>query len=237
LANLKHIRKRIGSVKSTQKITRAMKMVAGARLSRAQQRILALRPYAVRTGQVLRHVTAAARANAGDSSASELSHPLLMQRAEKNVLLLVVTSDRGLCGAFNSTINRFAERQWKELESAGKNVQIAVIGRKGRDYLRRRKAPVTQVLAGVWERLGLDECRAIAGKVLEPFLAGQVDAVYIVYNEFKSAMSQRRSTAQPSSTSSSRTRRRCSRGWCRCTSRSRSCARSTNRWLPSSARA
>jgi F-type H+-transporting ATPase subunit gamma len=191
LANLKIIRKRIGSVKSTQKITRAMKMVAGARLNRAQQRILALRPYAVRTSDVLRHVTATVREQASDAPVGELSHPLLAQRPEKNVLLLVITSDRGLCGAFNSTINRFAERLWRESEAAGKTVQIAVIGRKGRDYFRRRKAPVTQVLAGVWERLSLDEGRRIASSVLTPFVAGQVDAIYIVYNEFKSAMSQR----------------------------------------------
>jgi F-type H+-transporting ATPase subunit gamma len=189
LANLKAIRKRISSVKSTQKITRAMKMVAGARLNRAQQRILAMRPYAVKTGAALAAVVAeeAKRADSG----AEAEHPLLQRREEKRTLLLVITSDRGLCGAFNSNINRTAERLWRERERAGQAVKIAVIGRKGRDYFRRRNAPVFHVFSDVWERLDLEQARAVARTALRPYLAGQVDAIYIVYNEFKSAMSQR----------------------------------------------
>jgi F-type H+-transporting ATPase subunit gamma len=192
LANLKIIRKRISSVKSTQKITRAMKMVAGARLNRAQQRITALRPYAVKTGEVLRQVTAAARERVeAGASAEELSHPLLAQRPEKKTLLIVVTSDRGLCGAFNTNINRFAERLWRDADATGRTVQFAIVGRKGRDYLRRRKAPIHHVFDNVWDRLGLDEARNIASTALKPFVAGEFDAIYIVYNEFKSAMTQR----------------------------------------------
>jgi len=107
LANLKQIRRRIASVKSTQKITRAMKMVAGARLTRAQQRIVALRPYAVQTGKVLAEVTAAGDAEAEDSGI-ESEHPLLARRPVHSVLLLVITSDRGQCGAFNTNILRAA---------------------------------------------------------------------------------------------------------------------------------
>jgi F-type H+-transporting ATPase subunit gamma len=190
LANLKAIRKRISSVKSTQKITRAQKMVAGARLTRAQQRIQALRPFAVKTAQVLADVVG----QAGDDEeavVSENEHPLLARRAEKTVLLLVITSDRGLCGAFNTNILRAASRIWHEREAAGQSVKIVVIGRKGRDFFRRRNAPVLEVLTGVWEKLDMEQARIVARKVLTPFVQGEVDSIYLVYNEFKSAMSQR----------------------------------------------
>jgi len=189
LANLKAIRKRISSVKSTQKITRAQKMVAGARLTRAQQRIQALRPYAVKTAQVLAEV--AGQGGGEDAVAAENEHPLLARRVEKTVLLLVVTSDRGLCGAFNTNILRAASRIWREREAAGQSVKIVTIGRKGRDFFRRRNAPVLEVLSGVWERLDIEQARNIARKVLTPFVRGEVDSIFVVYNEFKSAMSQR----------------------------------------------
>lgn len=192
MANLKAIRKRISSVKSTQKITRAMKMVAGARLNRAQQRILAMRPYAVKTGEVLAEVTeAAARRLEEGGGELDVEHPLLVRRPEKRTLLLVITSDRGLCGAFNTNILRLAERLWREREKDGQEVKIAVIGRKGRDFFRRRNAPIFHVFSGVWESLDLDQARSVARTVLRPFVAGEVDSIYLVYNEFKSAMSQR----------------------------------------------
>lgn len=187
MANLKAIRKRISSVKSTQKITRAMKMVAGARLARAQQRILALRPYAVKTGEMLREVTVAL----AESDASEAEHPLLARRPEKRALLLIVTSDRGLCGAFNANILRTTERLQREKEAAGIDVSLAVIGRKGREYFQRRSATIHHAFTGVWEKLDLEQARNVARVVVRPFLAGEVDAIYLVYNEFKSAMSQR----------------------------------------------
>jgi F-type H+-transporting ATPase subunit gamma len=189
LANLKAIRKRISSVKSTQKITRAQKMVAGARLTRAQQRISALRPYALKTAQVLADVVG--QGSEEDAVASENEHPLLQRRAEKTVLLLVITSDRGLCGAFNTNILRAASRIWREREAAGQSVKIVTIGRKGRDFFRRRNAPVLEVLSGVWDKLDIEQARSVARKVLTPFMQGEVDSVYIVYNEFKSAMSQK----------------------------------------------
>jgi F-type H+-transporting ATPase subunit gamma len=189
LANLKAIRKRISSVKSTQKITRAQKMVAGARLTRAQQRIQALRPFAVKTSQVLADVIG--QGTDEEAVASENEHPLLARRPEKTVLLLVITSDRGLCGAFNTNILRAASRIWHEREAAGQSVKIVTIGRKGRDFFRRRNAPVLEVLTGVWEKLDIEQARNIARKVLTPFAQGEVDSVYVVYNEFKSAMSQR----------------------------------------------
>jgi F-type H+-transporting ATPase subunit gamma len=192
VADLKSIRKRIGSVKSTQKITRAMKMVAGARLNRAQQRILAMRPYAVQTANVLGEVVAAANASieGNEDASSELEHPLLANRPEKNALFLVVTSDRGLCGSFNSSINKAAERGWKSRQAQGQNVQLAVIGRKGRDYFRRRNAPIFHVFDGVWDSLDVEQARRVARTILVPFVRGDVDAIYLVYNEFKSAMTQ-----------------------------------------------
>ena len=189
MANLKAIRKRIASVKSTQKITRAQKMVAGARLTRAQHRIQALRPYAVKTAKVLAEV--AGGGSEDEASASDAAHPLLTRRAEKTVLLLVVTSDRGLCGAFNTNILRAATRIWKEREAAGQTVKLVTIGRKGRDYFRRRNAPILEVINGVWDRLDIEQARSIARSVLKPFVTGEVDSIYVVYNEFKSAMTQR----------------------------------------------
>ncbi len=189
MANQKEIRTRIGSVKNTQKITRAMKMVAGARLNRAQNRIQALRPYAVETAQVLHDVVGDAKTD--EQLAEEELHPLLARREEKRVIYLVLTSDRGLCGAFNSTILRRAEAMWKEAEAAGKEVQLYLIGRKGRDYFQRRRAPIGEIFAGVWDDLGLEQARRVARGVLKPFVDGEVDSIYLVYNEFKSAMTQR----------------------------------------------
>src|SRR5262245_54893022 len=132
MANLKAIRKRIGTVKNTQKITRAMKMVAAARLRRAQQAITQARPYALETLDLLSSLAA----RVGD----EDIHPLLAKREPKNVMLVVITSDRGLAGAFNTSLNKAAFKLLKELEAEGKTVSIATIGRKGRDYFSRRGA-------------------------------------------------------------------------------------------------
>ena len=190
MANLKQIRKRISSVKSTQKITRAMKMVAGARLTRAQQRITALRPYAVQTGKVLAEVTAAGEAEA-HATGSESAHPLLARRAVKSVLLLVITSDRGQCGAFNTNILRAAERERQQRQAQGQKVELAVIGRKGRDFYQRRRIALFHVFSSIWEKLEMETVRVVARKVLGPFLSGEVDSIQLVYNEFKSAMTQR----------------------------------------------
>ncbi|KYG03297.1 ATP synthase subunit gamma [Sorangium cellulosum] len=207
MPSLKSIRKRISSVKSTQKITRAMKMVAGAKLNKAQQRITELRPYAVKVQEVLWQITrdavaasaAEAAAAAGTGAEGEAgafagregaAHPLLVTRPERRVLLLVLTSDRGLCGAFNTNINKRAEREWKSRTEAGQEVQLAIIGRKGRDYFNRRNAPVLEYLPGVWDKLSLETAQAVGAKILAPFNKGEIDAIYVVYNEFKSAITQ-----------------------------------------------
>ncbi len=203
MPSLKAIRKRISSVQSTQKITRAMKMVAGARLNRAQTRITELRPYAVKTQQVLASITAdlvkppaqeegltAPDPEADSTWEAPLTHPLLVDRPEKRVLLVVLTSDRGLCGAFNANINKRAEREWKTRVEQGQEVKIAVIGRKGRDYLSRRGAPITEYLQGIWDKLNHETAQVVGKTILAPLVKKEVDAVYLVYNEFKSAMSQ-----------------------------------------------
>ncbi|WP_437570661.1 ATP synthase F1 subunit gamma [Sorangium sp. So ce542] len=207
MPSLKSIRKRISSVKSTQKITRAMKMVAGAKLNKAQQRITELRPYAVKVQEVLWQITrdavaasaAEAAAAAGTGAEGEAgalagregaAHPLLVTRPERRVLLLVLTSDRGLCGAFNTNINKRAEREWKSRSEAGQEVQLAIIGRKGRDYFNRRNAPILEYLPGVWDKLSLETAQAVGAKILAPFNKGEIDAIYVVYNEFKSAITQ-----------------------------------------------
>src|SRR5580700_8182710 len=142
MPSLKGIRKRIVSTKATQKITRAMKMVAGARLTRAQQRIVAMRPYAVKTGEVLQSV-AGVIAAAGESL-DEPVHPLLVRRPEEKALFVVFSADRGLCGALNTNINKAAERAWREKEAAGATVAFITLGRKGREYLGRRGGKVSQ---------------------------------------------------------------------------------------------
>jgi len=173
-------------------------MVAGARLNRAQQRITELRPYAIKTQEALRAITTSMRASTEGAQAPEGSegaldqslHPLLVERPEKRVLLVVLTSDRGLCGAFNTNINKRAEREWKTRVEQGQEVRMVVIGRKGRDYFTRRNAPNLEFLPGIWENLKLETAERVGAKILEPFNKGEVDSIYLVYNEFKSAMSQ-----------------------------------------------
>jgi F-type H+-transporting ATPase subunit gamma len=192
MASLKIIRKRISSTKSTQKITRAMKMVAGARLTRAQQRITAMRPYAVKTGDVLRAVAQTMRAE-GDC---EAPHPLLARRPEKKALYLVVSSDRGLCGALNTNVNKATERAWREKESLGVSVSFATLGRKGREYLARRHGVIAQDFPKIFEGLDLDKARLVARWLVPRFVRGEVDSVYIVFSEFCSAITQKPVLAQ-----------------------------------------
>jgi F-type H+-transporting ATPase subunit gamma len=191
MASLKAIRKRISTTKSTQKITRAMKMVAGARLARAQSRILAMRPYALKTQEILAALAAKNPDENGEEAFErEPEHPFLADRPEQNVALLVLTGDRGLCGAFNTNINKAAERTWREHVAQGRAVQLFTVGRKGRDFLRRRQAPCAAdfPLAG---ELNLDKARLISRTIVPRLVKGEIDSIYLVYNEFKSAMTQR----------------------------------------------
>jgi F-type H+-transporting ATPase subunit gamma len=183
MPSLKAIRRRIASVKSTQQITKAMKMVAAAKLRRAQTAIVEARPYARKLLEVLSEL--AARAG------GEEVHPLLAHREEKRVLCAVFTSDRGLCGAFNTNLCRRAERFFQEKKEAGIDLRFAVVGRKGRDYLSRRQYPVARYHAGVLTDLHYQRAEEIAGTLVEEYGASDLDAVYILYNEFKSVVSQR----------------------------------------------
>jgi F-type H+-transporting ATPase subunit gamma len=187
MPSLKAIRKRLVSTKATQKITRAMKMVAGARLTRAQQRIVAIRPYAVKTADVLSSVAASMAATESDSEI----HPLLARRPEKKALLLVFSADRGLCGALNTNINKQAERIWQEKLAGDVGVSFATLGRKGREFLTRRQAPLARDFPRIYDGLDLSKAQAVAQWLVPRFERGEFDAVYLLFNEFKSAITQK----------------------------------------------
>ncbi len=186
MPSLKDLRLRINSVKSTQKITAAMKLVAGAKLRRAQEAALAARPY---TERMERMVGSIGRAIANSPGAPKL---LAGTGSDKVHLLVVATADRGLCGGFNSSIVRQARVLIRKLESEGKTVKVMTVGRKGRDQLRRDYG---RVLGEKFEdvgkkRLSFVEADAVARRILEMFEAGEFDVCTIVYNRFKSVISQ-----------------------------------------------
>lgn len=182
MANLKEIRGRIASVKNTQKITRAMYLVAAARLRKAQENITRMRPYALSTLEML----SALAARIDDS---EL-HPLLARREEKRVMLIALSSDRGLAGGFNAQLTKQAYKQYKELVAEGKEVEIVAIGSKGRDFFQRRGVTMGQTFSNVYEDLSYEKASEIGDAIITAYATGRLDAVYIVYNEFKSAIAQ-----------------------------------------------
>lgn len=183
MAGLKAIKRRIGGAKNTRKITRAMKMISAARLRRAQQRITELRPYALKTSELLASV--AARVNQDEDV-----HPLLRRRDEHKVLLVVLTSDRGLAGGFNASISKRAFALWKQLESEGKEVTFAIVGRKGGEFFKRRGAKIEKVFQGIFENLTSTNAGQIGRYIVGRYVEGELDAAYIIYNEFKSAITQ-----------------------------------------------
>src|SRR5579862_1916449 len=188
MPSLKTIRKRIASTKATQKITRAMKMVAGARLTRAQQRIVALRPYAVKTAEVLGSV---AGSMAGEDSGDEPIHPLLARRPEKKALYVVFSADRGLCGALNTNINKLVERSWREKEAAGVQVRFVTLGRKTKEYVTRRKGEVVHDFPRPFDNIDMDKAAVVARFIVARYLREECDSVYFVFSEFKSALTQK----------------------------------------------
>ena len=187
MATLKDIRTRIGTVKSTRKITRAMNLVATARLRKAQQQALELRPYATKTMDVLSLV--AARAREDDP---EKQHPLLDVREPDHALIVVLTSDRGLAGAFNANICKAAYAKWKELEAEGVHVAFMVIGRKGREFFKRRGAEIRHDFTEVFENLTLERAGEIGRAIVREYIESdeELDLVYLAYNEFKSRLTQ-----------------------------------------------
>jgi F-type H+-transporting ATPase subunit gamma len=175
------LRRRIRSTKNTQQITKAMKMVSAAKLRRAQDRMMAARPYSAGLREVLASLSA---------RADLATHPLLQDREQENkVLLLVVTADRGLCGAFNANILRAAQNAIKE--KGWQHVELLPIGRKAIEFFRRRTIPVRRQGAHVYQALSLDTAREIAQGLIDDFIGGEFDAVYVLYNEFKSVIAQR----------------------------------------------
>jgi F-type H+-transporting ATPase subunit gamma len=181
MANLRAIRKRISSVKSTQQITRAMKMVSAAKLRRAQDGINAARPYA----RKMREVVTAVAGRAGSDA-----HPLLTAREAKKLALLVVTSDRGLCGSFNAGLSRAVYRFLDEHRGTYEEITLLVVGRKGRDFFRRREIPIRKEYLGVLGSVSRRHAETIANDLVGGFLAGEFDEVQIAFNEFRSAISQ-----------------------------------------------
>ncbi len=180
MPNLKQIKRRIGSVKSTQQITKAMKMVAAAKMRKATEAIERARPYAERLGEVL------GRAAAG---AGDLDHPLLEQREVKKVLFVLVTADRGLCGGFNSNLIRRTQQLIRETP-AGVEPLLYCVGRKGYDFFKRRDTPIVEHLTGLFNDLDFSHATSIGARLRELYTAGEVDRVVLVFNEFKSAVQQ-----------------------------------------------
>jgi len=180
MPSLLDIRRRIRSVKNTQQLTKAMKTVSAAKLRRAQERVVSARPYA----NQLRHVLAGLA-----SRIENIEHPLLEVRPEKRVLLLVVTSDRGLCGGFNSNLTKAAQSFLRQRQDS--EIQLFTAGRKGRDFFRRRNANIAGEYVNFFSRLDVSNAKDIAQQLIEKYSNAEIDAVYITYNEFKSAIQQR----------------------------------------------
>ncbi len=180
MPTLLDFRRRIRSVKNTQQITRAMKFVAAAKLRRAQERVFAARPYAREMIRVLRSAMA---------RIENPSHPLLARRPEERLIAMVLTGDKGLCGAFNTNVLR------KSLEFLAQHgqqkLELLPIGKKGRDALRKRRMSFLAEYINVSAHVELAQAQEIAGRLIELYVSGEVDAVYAIYNEFKSVLVQR----------------------------------------------
>ena len=199
MANLLDIRRRIRSVRNTRQITKAMQMVSAAKLRRAQERALAARPYAQMVTSVLKSLVA--RAEVYDPETGELRHPLLVRRPENNITIIVVSGEKGLAGAFNSNILKAAMHFMASRQ--GKNIDIVAVGKKARDFLRRRYPVATeggerraaiQIVAeyvGLLNRVQVASAREIGLAVVASYTEARTDAVYLAYNEFKSVLSQR----------------------------------------------
>jgi len=185
--SLKDIRKRIVSVRNTQQITKAMKMVDAAKLRRAQDAMLQARPYAQMIEQALSGVAV---------RSDESAHPLLQRRTPRRVELVVMTSDRGLCGGFNANIFRRAQRFLYENADNYERIQISTIGRKGRDFFRKRNVATRKDYPGVFNELTYDKAKTIADELAGAYLGDELDAVFLLYNEFVSAISQKPTLVQ-----------------------------------------
>jgi F-type H+-transporting ATPase subunit gamma len=185
MANTKELRERIKSVKSTQQLTRAMKMVAAAKLKRAQDAIVQLRPYAQKLGEIMGNIAA--------DMSDDLDSPYTKEQKPEKVLLVVVTSNRGLCGAFNTNVNKgaleVAKGVFPEQLAAG-NVSVLAIGKKSFEYFKKRGFPLVGENNDVFQDLSFDTVNAVATLVMDGFVEGKWNRVDLVFNEFKNVMSQ-----------------------------------------------
>lgn len=180
MASLKSIKKRIVSVKNTRQITKAMKMVSAAKLRRAQENVVAARPYAKKLGEVLQSLSANLE---GDL------HPLLEKREAKKLLLIVLTSDRGLCGGFNTNLCKAADRYLKEKSAVYEQVSVMTVGRKGNEFLRSRYT-VYKNFPNVLAKPNYQTAAVLAQEVIDGFTDGEFDQVELLYNSFRTVMSQ-----------------------------------------------
>jgi len=183
MPNLLDFRRRIRSVKSTQQITRAMKFVAAARLRRAQDRVVAARPYA---RQILRVLRSAEGRMPRDE---EVVHPLLAMRPEVKVMAIVIAGDRGLCGAFNANVLRRTAEFLRE--NAEKKIELVAVGKRARDTMRRMRLPLKAEMIGVTMNVKFDDAKELAEMASAAYTNGEADAVYLIFNEFKNVMVQR----------------------------------------------
>src|SRR3990170_2406081 len=180
MATLKLIRKRISSIRNTQQITKAMKMVSAAKLRRAQEAAVQARPYAEKMTELLQNVSA---------RVSREAHPLLTAREEKKIQLVLFTSDRGLCGGYNANLIRTAEAFIRK-NSGDQEVELTLVGRKGADHFRRRRAAIVDRYIGILATPPEELAGQIAQKLIGRFVNGETDAVYLIYSHFRSALSQ-----------------------------------------------
>jgi F-type H+-transporting ATPase subunit gamma len=186
VATLREIRRRITGVKNTQKITKAMKMVAAAKLRRAQEAIISTRPYARKLGELLRHLV---------TQVDPGLNPLLTPREVQRVGIVVVTADRGLCGAFNSniiktTVNHIKEH-YQSYVNADRGLRLVTVGKKGFDYFNKRDYELYSKHVGIFLNLGFHHARGIVAELTDAYLKGEFDLVVVIYNEFKSVIQQR----------------------------------------------
>jgi F-type H+-transporting ATPase subunit gamma len=179
MANVRDIRRRIRSAKNIQQITRAMEFVSAARLRKAQDRVVAARPYARQMAAVL---------NSLATRVPEQAHPLLARRGDEKIELVIITADRGLCGAYNTSIIRQALEFLNE--HSGKKVELNILGKRARDFFRRRPYPVRNEAINVLHKVSFADAAAIAKDLIDEFIKGEQDQVWIVYNEFKSVVQQ-----------------------------------------------
>lgn len=179
MANLKDIKRRIGSVKNTQQITKAMKLVAAAKLRRAQESVMASRPYSEKVAEVMESVAMRSR---------EDSHPLLRRKEPENILIILMSGDKGLCGPFNTNILKAASKIIAD--NPGKGVSLIITGRKGVDFFRRRKINIQKIVLDYGKKLGYNLAGELATAATEEFSSGRVDRVYMVYNKFRNVVVQ-----------------------------------------------